>query len=92
MKNTDTFQALLHVSYAQLRTECVLLDTKRGTYFELNEVATEIWLLLAKDAVSILDIHISLLSIFDVPSANLLEDIHEIITQLLHDKLIEKVS
>ncbi len=91
MKKTDTFQAYTHVSYAKLLTDCVLLDTKRGTYFELNEVATEIWLLLAKDAVSILDIHISLLSIFDVPSNVLLEDIHETITQLLHDKLIEKI-
>lgn len=92
MNNTDTFRARTHVTYAQLLTDSILLDTRRGIYFELNEVATEIWILLTKNPLSILQIHFSLLLIFDVSSSILLQDIHELMTQLLHDKLIEKIS
>ena len=92
MTKTNTFRAYAHVVYAQLLTDCILLDTRRGTYFELNEVATETWLLLAKNECTIDEIHDFLLSLFEVPSTLLLQDIHDLITELLHEKLIEKIS
>ena len=92
MTKINTFRASSHVTHAQLLTDSILLDTRRGIYFELNEVATKAWLLLTEKELTVDAIHDFLLPIFDVSSPLLLQDILQLITELLREKLIEKIS
>jgi hypothetical protein len=71
-----------------LGAESAILNTKRGIYYGLDSIGTEVWKLLQKPC-KIADIHEFLLQEYDVESERCERDLLGLLEDLLREGLIE---
>ncbi len=87
---TDTkFQISDYLLSSNVSGSTVLLDAKRGEYYELNEVATFIWEQLKAEDKTIEDLKELVLTEFDVEEKIVHSDIKKILNDLVKEKLVE---
>ncbi|MCP9762947.1 PqqD family protein [Lacihabitans soyangensis] len=67
----------------------ILLNHRKGTYYELNEVGTTIWERLKTESVTFEELKALILDDYDVDVSVATNDLEKIINELLHEKLLE---
>ena len=78
-----------HVVSTMLGTRSVLLDSRSGHYYGLDEVGSRIWH-LAEAGFPPSTIAEKLAQEYDAPEDRLQKDVHEFISELKHSRLLEE--
>jgi hypothetical protein len=88
---SERFRPLSHVIWARHADATVILDTERGQYYTLNEVAGRIWELLVagEPLVEVLRL---LRDEYDAPAETLEADAVVLLDRLLDAGLVERVA
>lgn len=79
-----------HVS-SRLEGERVILDHKAGKYFGLNETGTLVWEMLQKNPTDFETLKKRIMQEFDVDEQTCANDLENLLSDLLDEKLVEKV-
>jgi hypothetical protein len=79
-----------HVS-SRLEGESVILDHKAGKYFGLNETGTLVWEVLQKNPADFETLKNSIMEKFDVDDQTCENDLENLLSDLIDEKLVEKV-
>jgi Coenzyme PQQ synthesis protein D (PqqD) len=79
-----------HVVSTMHGTRTVLLDSRSGHYYGLDEVGTRIWQ-LAEAGFDPSSIAQKLAQEYDAPPERLEQDVHEFINELMHSRLLEEL-
>lgn len=87
----DRFRPLNHVVWTRHADATVLLDADRGLYYTLNEVGARIWELITAGE-PVIEILRCLGDEYEAPAESLQDDLGGLLTQLLRDGLIERVT
>jgi hypothetical protein len=87
----DVWVPAVGVLFAEVDGETVLLDSRTGSYFSLNEVGARTWPQLSA-GVPLGTIHQGLLADYDVASDVLWSDLKELITALAAAGLVARLS
>lgn len=74
---------------SNIANETVILNHKDGIYYSLNEVGTFIWELLKEKPYSVEEIVTAILEEFEIDVETAKTDVQGILTDLLHEKLLE---
>jgi hypothetical protein len=80
-----------HVSFSIVGKDAFLLNTKTNKYYGLEEVGTRLWHLLNENN-SLRSAHQILLEEYEVESAELENDLIELVSHLLENGLVELVE
>lgn len=93
MANNDSFEKLMvvfpdHILGQEVDGELVLLDTKGGGYYGLNEVGSKIWSLL-REGKSLADVLASLLNEYDVSEEQLRSDMAQFLSAMNSQNLLQ---
>lgn len=83
------FSTAKHVVATQEADATILLDTRRGKYFTLNDVGSRIWALLS-DGATVSDVIEVLALEFDVSVERIGGDVESFVKQLRRSKLITR--
>ena len=73
---------------ADLGGELAILNINTGTYYGLNEVGAQVWLLL-KESRTVKEIRDSIMEQYEVDAARCEQDILELLTQLVQHELAQ---
>jgi hypothetical protein len=90
MTSMSRFEAASHVVQCELAGEAVLLDTKGGLYFGLDEVGTKIWS-MATSGVTVADICNRIESEYHVQRERLEADVRRLLAELSERNLIVQI-
>jgi Coenzyme PQQ synthesis protein D (PqqD) len=69
--------------------ESVILNHKKGEYYTLNEVGTSLWAMLKDGPKSLEELCRCILEEYEIEESECNKDVHNIINELLEEKLIE---
>jgi coenzyme PQQ biosynthesis protein PqqD len=75
----------------QMPDALVLLDTKGGTYFSLDEVGARVWELV-DGTRTVTDVVAQLAQEFDAPSETIRDDVVELLGELSAESLVRDVA
>lgn len=87
----STFQVAQGVLGEAVEDEVILLDSKNGLYFELNNTGALIWSGLA-DGQPLKAIHTNIMDKFAVDEESARRDLNGLVSELESAKLIERTS
>ena len=76
-------------SSAQMGEETVILNHDAGVYFSLDEVGTVVWSALQDSSRTFEELVDILVANFDVSVASCTADLEELLTEFIHEKLVE---
>ncbi len=77
-----------HVFFTTVDQDAVLLNTQTNQYYALDEVGARFWQLFC-DEESLRDVHQILLNEYQVSSAQLEQDLLELLADILENDLVE---
>lgn len=76
-----------------LSGETVILNHEKGIYFSLNEVGTFVWEQLENNQIKTFgELKSAILNEFEIDEATCITDLTQIISDLINEKLAEKVG
>lgn len=78
-----------HILSSNFLNSTVILDSKMGEYYELNEVGTFIWEQLKSKESTIEEIKELVLHQFDAEETIVLSDINKILNEFVKEKLVQ---
>ncbi|GAB4030748.1 PqqD family protein [Spirosoma gilvum] len=76
---------------SELAGETIILNHAAGMYYGLNEVGTFVWDLLKQSPLSFDDLKERVMANFDVDEQTCINDLHQLLDELIHEKLVEAV-
>lgn len=76
----------------QMGQESVILNHKKGEYYTLNEVGSEVWGLLSKGPQTFTDLLLGVMEIFEVEETQLSVDLNNLLEELIHEGLVQKMA
>ncbi len=79
------------VIFNDLQGEAVLLNLKTGVYFGLDPVGTRAWQLI-QDHGSLGPVRDDMLREYEVSAEHLLEDLLDLVTRLVDNRLVEVID
>jgi molybdopterin/thiamine biosynthesis adenylyltransferase len=80
-----------HVLFQEIGAESALLDLNKEHYFSLNDVGTRMWSVLVS-ATSIHQAQQTLQREYEVETAQIQHDLHDLIEQLVQHDLLQLVE
>ena len=80
-----------NIEFQNFDGDSVLLDLNTGNYFGLNEIGTDIWLLLEKK-FKIDEIKSRLIEIYDIDSEQIELDVENFIEKMSENNLLVKMK
>lgn len=80
-----------HVSFSVVGSDAFLLNTQTNKYYGLEEVGARFWQMLSENN-SLRNAHRNLLREYAVPSAELENDLLELVAHLLENGLVEIIE
>lgn len=88
---SDRFRAVPHIIWTRQADATVLLDSERGLYYTLNDVASRTWELLVAGE-PLIEILRCLGDEYEVGTERLQADVADVIRRLLEAELIERAA
>ena len=76
---------------SELAGDTIILNHAAGVYYGLNEVGTFVWELLQQAPVSFETLKETIMAHFEVNEPTCSKDLNELLTELIHEKLVEAV-
>lgn len=76
---------------SQLAGETVILNHAAGSYYSLDEVGTLVWEQLRQAPASFETLKDYILANFEVDEQTCTKDLHDLLAELIHEKLVEAV-
>ncbi len=76
----------------ELSGESVILNHLKGTYYNLNETGSFVWVLLESGPKSFLQLRDGLMAEFDVSREILTQDLKELLIDLKNEGLIREIE
>lgn len=84
----SVLQIPAHVLFTTIENDAVLLNTETNKYYALNEVGARFWKLLTEGKI-LREAHRLLLEEYEVESADLEQDLLELVEDLRENGLVE---
>ena len=83
------FQIVPNLLSANVSGTTIILDAKKGEYYELNEVGTFIWEQLKSNKKTIEELKELVLNEFEVEESIVFSDLNNILNEFVKEKFVE---